>query len=375
MDTKTQMFPLLLLLALHIIAIPGIGISAERQATLLEPLTVPAGISEEQRSKLEQRQASLMDKLALLRSKLGNHRQRCSRVSSKDTVLVAECSRNQTALLREIDEYNSSVNEFQATLEVAANPPTGQPAQTFIDSSVVDLRDARTLTVDPAKVKGGATQGRQQQGLEFMTGVDQRSSPVQSQRDVPDARSVTQDLYRASLSGDKRAQAEGLVRLIRAAEAQIAREQAEHQQVLVDMRILRANGQTWALRLEGVKDRVRQKELAGLQAASLQWTKEKDKLMDRMARECGPAGHSCPWAPDEADRINFRLHQAQVAAVRQAKAELDQEVRRLKEQLIRETNGNFAAPHPDDRRDLLAIFENEAAEEAFISALLERMER
>jgi tetratricopeptide (TPR) repeat protein len=61
---------------------------------------------------------------------------------------------------------------------VSPTSPGAQSNQPHNDPSVVDLRDATTLTVDPNRLKSGGLNQQADQGLQFMTGLDRTRVPT-----------------------------------------------------------------------------------------------------------------------------------------------------------------------------------------------------
>lgn len=247
---------------------------------------------------------------------------------------------------------------------VLSRPVGSHTPEPHTDPQVVDLRDAKTFTVDPAKVQGPATTPIPPQQLEFLplSTADASSNPHKNPQNGADPASekfskAAGEALRASLiakqTGNPHTQAEADKRLQQLSQAELqrlARQQAEaHQEMLEDMRILRGNGDQFVRALEDAKARVRAKELAALKAADAQHHKDSSAYLRRLM------GNEMHMKPEEVEAINERRRAAHAGALKQAYDAMAAEVQRLKKQLLADTNGLPIFP-PSDIKDLELLF-------------------
>lgn len=234
------------------------------------------------------------------------------------------------------------------------------------DPNVVDLRDAKTFTVDPARVKGAATTPVPQQQLEFLP-LPTPNSPGDTNNNRQDAGGPASEKFskaagealRDSLiarqTGNPQAKVEADKRLQKLSQEELqrlARQQAEaHQEMLDDMQMLQANGDKFVIALEEAKARVRAKELTALKAADEKYHKDSSEYLRRLM------GNEIKMKPEEVDAIIERRRAEQSAAVKNAYYEMAAEVQRLTNQLLAETNGLPIIPsNPRTEKDKELLF-------------------
>lgn len=223
---------------------------------------------------------------------------------------------------------------------VLPKPVVSNTREPNTDPNVVDLRDAKTLTVDPAKVKGAAA-----------TPVPQQ----QSERFSKAAGEALRDSLSAQQTGNPQAKAEADSRLQKLSQEelqQLARWQAAaHQEMLDDMHMLQANGDKYVIALEEAKARVRAKELTALKAADEKYHKDSSEYLRRLM------GNEIKMKPGEVDAIIERRRAEQSAAVERAYYKMAAEVQHLKKQLLAETNGTPVIPsNPRTEKDTELLF-------------------
>jgi len=222
----------------------------------------------------------------------------------------------------------------------AAVPAVAAPA-VVVDAAVVDLRDAKTLTVDPAKVKGPpppATTSPSSQSLYRMTEEDLAflSEEFKELKD-PEFEQTVLELLQADDRGDAQGIDQAFEHLAKWwGPLDQARSEQSHQQVMADIRTLEASDPDIQQALRAARIRVRQQEVAALEKADLQWRQEGTKLQEQFLQSGAESGEGSPTeqAFDKGvEARNERLRKAQVAALRQAYADLENEVSRLKKQV------------------------------------------
>lgn len=223
---------------------------------------------------------------------------------------------------------------------VLSRPVVGNTREPNTDPNVVDLRDAKTFTVDPARVKGAAT-----------TPVPQQ----QSEKFSKAAGEALRDSLTAQQTGNPQAKVEADNRLQKLSQEelqQLAQWQAgAHQEMLDDMQMLQANGDKYVIALEEAKVRVRAKELTALKAADEKYHKDSSEYLRRLM------GNEIKMKPGEVDAIIERRRAEQSAAVERAYYKMAAEVQHLKKQLLAETNGLPVIPsNPRTEKDMELLF-------------------
>lgn len=247
---------------------------------------------------------------------------------------------------------------------VLSKPAVSNAREPNTDPNVVDLRDAKTFTVDPARVKGTATTSVPQQQLEFLpiptpnspgdpNNNRQNAGDPASEKFSKAAGEALRDSLAAQQTGNPQTKVEADKRLqtLSQEEAQrFAQQQAEaHKEMLYDMEILQINGDKFVIALEEAKARVRAKELTALKVADDKYDKDAREYLNRLRRK------DIKLKDEEVDAIIERRRTEQAAAVKKAYDEMAAEVQHLKKQLLAETKGRPEKPLISKRNmDLLS---------------------
>ncbi len=256
------------------------------------------------------------------------------------------------------------ITDPATVLSSSAGSDTREPNT---DPNVVDLRDAKTFTVDPARVKGAAATPVPQQQLEFLSlpAPNSPGDPNNNRQDAGGPASkkfskaageALRDSLIARQTGNPQAKVEADKRLQKLSQEelrQLAQQQAgAHQEMLDDMQMLQANGDKFAIALEEAKARVRAKELTALKAADEKSDKDFSEYVHRRL-----TGDEIQMKPEKIDAIIERRRAEQSAAVKKAYGKMAAEVQRLKKQLLAETNGMPIIPiKPLSQKDIDLLF-------------------
>lgn len=198
------------------------------------------------------------------------------------------------------------------------------------DPMVVDLSGAKSLVVDPTKVAGGLPPAGEAQ---LLTAV-----PAGRVAQARAALTTTDPAAQAKAAGELRDALNADLR-------QAAREQDEaHREMLDDLRMLRANGPTYADALAAAQQRIQVKEMAAFADVEKQHLKEFNAEIERLKN----GGH---YDEKVCDEMLTRLRHAQAGVLRDGYNEMAQEIARLRQELIAATNGQPIIPiRPEDEK-------------------------
>lgn len=202
-----------------------------------------------------------------------------------------------------------------------------QAGAVSVDSSVVDLRGAKTLVVDPAKVSGQPIVKAQAQPPQLIPeDIDARVENLYSQLNAA-RRSKNKKAYE-KINGELKE----MLNL-----QSIEQRKKWHEEVMDDIRLLEASGAKYAQALEKIRQQTREEELKRLERAEKARDEEDNKLFERYRNYAWGLN---PKKDEQVDKEfianNEMLRQRQALAMRDAYVEFAHQVRQLKRQLMEE---------------------------------------
>ncbi len=134
----------------------GMGVGVIEAEELEGAAVVPAGISEAEYQILQSEKRLLDSDRVSIEADIATLNANCSQVSSDDPDKVEACRLRYNLVIQRIERYNESLQNYQQQIQ-RAQAAQRASGEIFVDSNVVDLRDAPTQTVNLEVVDGGFT--------------------------------------------------------------------------------------------------------------------------------------------------------------------------------------------------------------------------